>query len=297
MEEEAQFFYPYLEDATDLDSVCGIVRTVRGKLEGCTVDVVICGIGAVHAAMATTAALTAGPADAVLSCGCSGAHLPSQVVGDIVIGKTVVPLSAEVVERSGKSRLCGVRCSMLDQATMGFEADPILLRLGTAAAESVRDEIVCEMVSASADPPRAPRVDVSVVGSSDVWRQSPSVIEQTHELSGSACEEMEAHAVAQVCRTFGVPFLAIKDVANSEIHPEPIQLEPTDSVVPESCQVGVNACRVTARVLSLIANDGEFAAAAASRLAKRPKRAATPQSSQGEGLPVGKKVRQAEQVA
>ena len=130
-----------------------------------------------------------------------------------------------------------------------------------------------------------------------MWRQSPSVIEQTHELSGSACEEMEAHAVAQVCRTFGVPFLAIKDVANSEIHPEPIQLEPTDSVVPESCQVGVNACRVTARVLSLIANDGEFAAAAAGRLAKRPKRAATPQSSQGEGLPVGKKVRQAEQVA
>ena len=45
------------------------------------------------------------------------------------------------------------------------------------------------------------------------------------------------------------PFLAIKDVANSEIHPEEIQLEPTHAVVPDTCQVGLAAALVTARTV------------------------------------------------
>jgi len=248
MEEEAQFFYPLLDEQVEQESIRGIVKTVRGKLNGISIDVVISGIGAVYAAAAMTAALTSGPADAVISCGCSGAHMPEQRMGDIVIGSRVVPLSAEVVDRHGKSRLAGVRCSMLDEATMGFDADPELLRVATEAAKSVRDEI--------GSAAHAPRVDVGIVGSSDVWRQSPEVIGQCYTAHKTLCEEMEAHALAQVCRIFGVPFVAIKDVANSEIHPEPIQLDPTHSIVPETCEVGRHAALVTARTLSLLAGGG-----------------------------------------
>ena len=109
-------------------------------------------------------------------------------MGDIVIGSHVTPLSAEVIERSGKSRLAGVRCSMLDQATLTFGADPLLLRVATEAANSVRDEISTEMAASSTA--RVPRVDVGVVGSSDVWRQSPAVIEQCHKSYGTLCEEV-----------------------------------------------------------------------------------------------------------
>jgi len=277
MEEEAQFFYRYLTNQRDLEPVAGTVRKVRGEIDGLTVDVIITGIMAVHAAMATTATLTEASADAVLSVGCSGAHLPEQATGDIVIGKNVVPLAAEVISSTGKSRLCGVRCSMRDSATMAFDADELLLRLGTAAAESVRDSIAREGAA------HVPRVDVSTVGSSDVWRQSPAIIAQTHANSGSACEEMEAHAVAQVCQAFGTPFLAVKDIANSEINPEPIQLEPTHSLVPGACQVGVNAGRVAAKLLGLMAADDDYlarcATAGATRAAKRGRAPATADGS------------------
>jgi len=276
MEEEAQFLRPLLEDVSERPDVVGVVKTYRGTLSGLMVDIVISGIGNTYAAMATTATLTAEPAMAVVSCGCSGAHMPEQRMGDIVIGATVTPLAAEVIDRHGKSRLAGVRCSMLDKATMSFEADPRLLRMATDAAKSVRDDIAAEKnesASSSQSTLRVPRIDVGVVGSSDVWRQSPAVIDRVHTELHSLCEEMEAHAVAQVCGVFGVPFVAIKDVANSEIHPEPIQLEPTDSVVPDTCQVGIRAARVTERTLQLLAADGDFKSSALPSAGKR--RAAT----------------------
>ena len=154
---------------------------------------------------------------------------------------------------------------MTEEHLKAFAAHPRLLELATEAAHAVSAEIGREKSStasgasagASAGAPAvsAPRVDVGAVGSSDVWRQSPALIEQTHAAHQTLCEEMEAHALAQVCRVFEVPFVAIKDVANSEIHPEPIQLEPTDHIVPETCQVGVHAARVTARALEAIADE------------------------------------------
>jgi len=254
MEEEAQYLYPMMDaGAETLPEAAGIVKSTRGTMHGMPVDIVVSGIGAVYAAMATTAALMQqrDTRSCIISCGCSGAHLCEQVAGDIVLGKSVVPLSAEVITRDGRPRLAGVRCSMLDAPTYGFEADAGLLGLAKEAALNLRDEGVITTEGGR----RKPRIDVGVVGSSDVWRQSPAVIKQTNLLSGSCCEEMEAHAVAQVCHTFGVPFVAIKDVANSEIHPEEIQLEPTHSVVPDSVQVGLAAAQVTARTIGLMAKE------------------------------------------
>ena len=87
MEEEAQFLYPLLGDGlVEQPPIRGIVKTLRGNVKGLTVDVVVSGIGAVFASSALTAALSASPAMAVISCGCSGAHIPEQHMGDIVIG-------------------------------------------------------------------------------------------------------------------------------------------------------------------------------------------------------------------
>eukprot|EP00966_Prymnesium_polylepis_P330963 7386553-Prymnesium_polylepis.2 len=200
MEEEAQFFKPYLDDMRRLDDTPGIVATYRGALNGATVDVCVSGIGAVYAATAITAALLHGPQPvAVLSCGCAGAHRPDQAKGDIVLGALVTPLSAQVVDRQGKTRQSGVRCSMLDQATTVFEADPSLLQIGTAAANAFCDEWTVDTSDG-----RPPRVDVGTVGSSDVWRQDPKLIAEVSEQTGSLCEEMEAHSLAQVCKMFKV---------------------------------------------------------------------------------------------
>merc|ERR1712087_38759 len=169
MEEEAQFIYPLCSGLVELPKQLGIVKCTRGTLGGLSVDIVISGIGAVYAAMATTAVLLQGPVSAVISCGCAGAHLPEQVAGDIVLGERVVPLSAEVIMRDGKSRHSGIRCSMLDSATYSYMADPQLLRLAAAAAAEVCDEDrSAKEVDSSKQFSRTTRVDVGTVGSSDV---------------------------------------------------------------------------------------------------------------------------------
>ncbi len=62
-----------------------------------------------------------------------------------------------------------------------------------------------------------PRVLTGTVGSADVWTQHGESIRDLHTIHGSLCEEMEAAAIAQVAATWGVPFLAIKDISNNEL--------------------------------------------------------------------------------
>lgn len=39
-----------------------------------------------------------------------------------------------------------------------------------------------------------------------------------HQRTGSLCEDMEAAAIGQVATLHGIPFLAIKDISNSEFY-------------------------------------------------------------------------------
>eukprot|EP00964_Phaeocystis_antarctica_P159328 scaffold130316_cov75-Phaeocystis_antarctica.AAC.1 len=77
---------------------------------------------------------------------------------------------------------------------------------------------------------------------------------------------MEAAAVAQVAlarqgrcpkvaHTFGAPFLAIKDIANNELSPEPLQLEPEHTLAEEcsGVKLGLAAAEVTVGVIQLCA--------------------------------------------
>jgi len=240
MEEEAQYLRPLLTGVHNIDmpGVHGD-KASRGYAGEAVVDIVVSGIGAVWASSATTAALLAitpagGKVDAVISCGCSGAHAYGQKMGDMVIGSSVMPLDPQVIASDGSLTYPGVRFSMTTKGTTHFMADPHLLELATAAAHEIKAARVPGM-----------RIDVGVVGSGDAWRQSVKVIREVHERTHSLCEEMEAHAVAQVAARFGVPFIAIKDIANSELEPEAIQLEPSHHIVPDTCKVGYHAALVT----------------------------------------------------
>ena len=66
------------------------------------------------AAVATTAAILEQKPMAILSCGCSGAHVRDLRMGDVVLATEVKPLDAVVLERGGKVRRTGVRRSMQD---------------------------------------------------------------------------------------------------------------------------------------------------------------------------------------
>ena len=59
----------------------------------------------------------------------------------------------------------------------------------------------------------------------------------------------------QVAHSFGVPFLGIKDIANNELNPEPLQLEPEHTLANEcsGVQLGLAAAEVTVGVIEMCA--------------------------------------------
>lgn len=243
MEEEARYVRDRMIDVED-SPLTGALRRTRGKIGSVPVELVVSGIGGVYASQSTTAALLERKPIAILSCGCSGAHVPELKMGDVVLASEVKPLDAVVLERGGKVRRTGVRRSMQDEQVVSWRADEKLLAMAQIAAADV--------VKSRAASGVEMRFLTGCVGSSDAWRQAPAIIEQIHKDAKTLCEEMEAGAVAQVANSFGVPFLAIKDIANNELNPEPLQLEPEHTVESECAgvQLGLAAAEVTIGVIA-----------------------------------------------
>ena len=124
-------------------------------------------------------------------------------------------------------------------------ADPALI----AAAEAAGGRLT----SASALPiwpgvEARPVVHRGVVGSSDTWTQHRPSIETLHEQHGTMCEEMEASSIAAVCASFGVPFLAVKDISNNELRDDT-----TDSLLKVAEEIGKRAAMVVHATIAAMA--------------------------------------------
>jgi nucleoside phosphorylase len=214
VQEEARFVEAALQNTFELPLQSLNRRRVRGWLGSLLVDVITCGIGEVDAAMAMTAALLADTPRpiAVLSVGCAGSHCESVMQGDVVLATSVVPTACCMVRPDGTSEHVGLRLTTADVPVRELYADAGLLRLASAAGRC------------TALPPwptqLLPKVHEGKLGSSDTWTQHHGTLRRWNRDLGTLCEEMEAYAVGRVCMAFNVPFLAIKDIANNELHAE-----------------------------------------------------------------------------
>jgi adenosylhomocysteine nucleosidase len=210
MESEAVHLRRRLE--TQRDEPLARWRRTRGTIGGRQVDVVICGIGLINAAAATSALCALDRPRAIFNYGCSGAHRDDVDHGDVVIASHVVHYSSLIVLPDGARRYQGFRYYVDHEPVLAerLEPDPALLSLAGEAAESLS---LPEWPGAG----HPPRVLTGTVGSADIWTQHGESIRDLHAIHGSLCEEMEAAAIAQVAMTYGVPFLAVKDISNNEL--------------------------------------------------------------------------------
>jgi len=187
-------------------------RRTRGMIGDVPVDVIVCGIGLINAAAATSALCALERPRAIFNYGCSGAHRDDIDPGDVVIASDVVHFSSLIVLPDGVRRYEGFRYFVDHEQVLAerLAPDPTLLLTATTAAESV-------ILPAWAGVGHPPRVLAGTIGSADIWTQHGESIRDLHTIHGSLCEEMEAAAIAQVTATWGVPFLAIKDISNNEL--------------------------------------------------------------------------------
>ena len=169
--------------------------------------------GMVNAAAATSLALTYFAPKAVINQGIAGGHAPEIHLGDILIGERIVPMGA-VMWNFGEAG-AGIDAK-------GFK--PLELEIFSKAkgmTEKVADFPCDERLIAAAE-----RVETSkhvmkgVIGSADEWNNQIDRIALLRERYQTAAEEMESAAMAQLCVSYGIPFIGVRIISNSIVNGE-----------------------------------------------------------------------------
>lgn len=200
---------------------------------GILVDVRTTGIGMVHAAANASMSMHTLQPDVIINVGCAGAHDPALYPGDVVVGEAQVSTSSVVVS-DGDTMPYGDR----ESATLVYPSDETLVGMARKSRAPLTSFYENE---------RRPTITVGKVASSDTWMDTRSGVVQLRKLFGTACEDMEAAAVAVVAHARSLPFLSLKDISNSVFVPFEETFDAVEHHVPPSA--GRNAAIVAARLL------------------------------------------------
>jgi adenosylhomocysteine nucleosidase len=192
------------------------------ELDGLPIVLALCGVGMMAAAAVAESVIGHDRPSAVLNFGCTGAHRPDLLPGDMVIGERVVAYQNIVEGQDGTESYVGMKYLRRDvqEKALFLKADPALLERAVRVAASL--EGLHEPWPTAAGWPasiahRHPRLVVGTVASADRWNRSPASIEALVRLHDTHCEDMEAAAIALTCASHDVPFLTVKDISNNEL--------------------------------------------------------------------------------
>jgi adenosylhomocysteine nucleosidase len=182
----------------------------EGEIGGSRVVVSRTEVGMVNAAVATTLLAREYSPRAILNQGTAGAVEPSLKVGDIVLSTASAPFGAFRTQPRKLGE--GIELSR-------WEILPRLLRVGEERVRFTRFEADRGLLeTALATPYGRGRLVEGVVGSADEWNREVDKLLWAKETYGIASEDMESAAVHQVAQIYGIPFLAIRIISNSEHH-------------------------------------------------------------------------------
>ena len=191
-------------------------------LGGRSIVLTRCGIGMLSAAAITEATIGRWSPTAILNYGCTGAHRDDLLPGDLVIAARVVAYDNVNVSVAGEeiySRMRYLRDDEQERADY-LLADPALLAAAERAVAALAGRHEPWPPASGwpdAVPHRTPTVRTGTVASADRWNRAAARISGLVATHDSACEDMEAAAIALTCASHGVPFLAIKDISNNEL--------------------------------------------------------------------------------
>lgn len=226
------------------------------ELDGYPVVLALCGIGMLSAAAVTEAVIAGYSPAAVLNYGCTGAHRPDLLPGDLVVGARTVAYDSVKTDALGnelRARMWYLKGGIQHKVSY-LPAAPRLLNVALRAGREWEGRHELWPLAAGwppSAPHRAPLLVVGTVVSADRWNRAPERIRALAARHESLCEDMEAAAIALTCASHDVPFLTIKDISNNEL------LRATDeSFVDETeGQLGRRAAALTLTTLRLLVAD------------------------------------------
>lgn len=215
MDEEVKRLTAVLSDPIAEDA--GPFMVSRGRIEGVDVFVARCGIGKVNAAALTQYLISLG-ANCVIFTGVAGALDPALRVGDLVIG-------AEAVQHDVDVTALDYAPGEVPGSGTVFEADARLVRLARDAAGTLEGV----------------RTVVGRVASGDVFVAGAAASERIRKVFGASCAEMEGAACAQVCSSWGTPFVVVRSISDTADHDANVDFRAFTAVAAERAESLVRA--------------------------------------------------------
>ena len=186
----------------------------RGSVGGYPVVVSKTLKGTANAAAATALAAERYEPIAIINQGTAGGHEPDLHVFDIVLGEEAINIGS--FKTGYRARGGGSRFEewmpldlMRSEGSAGNDPNARIMRRFHA------DEALLAAARSVSDRYRRGRIVDGVIGSSEIWNSELDRIQQFHDRFGTAAEEMETAAAAQIAGLFGVPFLGIRVVSNN----------------------------------------------------------------------------------
>lgn len=169
--------------------------------------------GMVNAAAASSLALVYFAPKAVINQGIGGGHDTRFHRGDLVLGEKVVPMGAMVR-----------KFSPLGAGMDETDSEPLPVEIYNRKAdrmEKVPDFPCDERMLAAAESVQTDlKVNRGVIGSADEWNNQLDRIAMLRERYHTAVEDMESAAAAELCLSYGIPFLGIRILSNSIVNGE-----------------------------------------------------------------------------
>ncbi len=201
-----------------------------GTLDGYPIVVSKTMKGMSNAAAATALGVERYHPVAIVSQGTAGGHQPDLHVLDIVLGVESVNLGS--IKTPFRARGSGISPSdwspmdlLRTEGSAGL--DPAALTMRRFRAD---DGLLAAARRARSTYSRGHVVE-GVIGSADVWNSELDRIARFHDQFGTSAEDMETASVAQVARSFDIPFLGIRVLSNNITNGEPYK-----PGVGEDCQ-------------------------------------------------------------
>lgn len=187
------------------------------------VVLIVSDCGPVNAGAATERAIVQLEPEAILVGGSAGAHAPELLPGDVVVGTEACALHPPEMQRARAA--CGLHPKQLrfrrDGGRVHLERCEADARLVGRALEIAGEELPRfgpwhGPGWPRSVPSREGKAVAGRIGSTDQWHTNAAEILALRSHYGTACEDMESAFVAQVCTMHGVPFLAVRGIADNE---------------------------------------------------------------------------------